>query len=54
MENQQIEIVNEIGYLGVATGSSNRLSKNKAKQRIKENQYLVAVGKCLTKTLILE
>lgn len=54
MENQQIEIVNEISYLGVATGSSKRLSKNKAKQRIKENQYLVAVGKCLTKTLILE
>jgi hypothetical protein len=50
MENQQIEVVKEIDYLGVTLESSGGWSKQKAKQKVKRIQSLVAIDKCLTRT----
>jgi hypothetical protein len=50
MENQQIEVVKEIDYLGVTLGSSRGWRKQKAKQKLKGLQSLVTIDKCLTRT----
>jgi hypothetical protein len=50
MENQQIEAVKEIDYLGVTLESSRGWRKQKAKQKLKGLQSLVTIHKCLTRT----
>jgi hypothetical protein len=50
MENQQIEVVKGIDYLGVTLESSGEWSKQKAKQKVKGIQSLAAIDKCLTRT----
>jgi hypothetical protein len=42
--------VKEIDYLGVTLESSGGWSKQKAKQKVKRIQSLVAIDKCLTRT----
>jgi hypothetical protein len=54
MENQQIEVVMEINYLGVTLESSGGWSKQKAKQKVKGIRSLVAIDKCLTRVKLLE
>jgi hypothetical protein len=54
MENQQIEVVMEINYLGVTLESSGGWSKQKAKQKVKGIWSLVATDKCLTRVKLLK
>jgi hypothetical protein len=48
--NPEIEVVKEINYLGVTLESSGAWSNQKAKQKVKGIQSLVATDKCLTRT----
>jgi hypothetical protein len=49
MKNQQIEVVKEINYFGVTLESSGGWCKQKAQQKVKGIQSLVATDKCLTR-----
>jgi hypothetical protein len=50
MGDSATEVVNEMSYLGVTLKSSGGWSLLKAKQRIKGNQSVIAIDKCLIRT----